>query len=1145
MSKLFYLSFISLFVFQSLYSLSQPITPDEFQNPPVHSQARTWWRWLNGNVSKTGITRDLEEIKGKEINGVTFFNISGPYPEGDIHFMTDEWKAMFKHAVNECQRLGLDFSFHQCDGWGASGGPWISPDYAMKKITYRKYKVKGGAEIQMHLKQPYSLQNYYRDIAVFAYPSIDKTTHPFTPKNVIITANHWAVDLNTYIDGEIYTEEQMGISPDNEKENFILLEIKKPFPVAALSIYQAHHETPISPDRCEIQFSDDGKSFTSLKHFKINGLGNYIQFQETKAKYFRIVFHSFTERAVKQKRIYLGEIELLTKEAVPNIPKINDFEIKSGMWHRRRDILEPKNTNETWIIPYDEIVNISEFMTENGDLKWNAPKGDWTIVRIGYTITGKKNGPATKLGEGLECDKFDVAAVDTFFNGYIKTMLNENKQQTGKTIKRVFADSFEAIGQNWTHNFRKEFKKYRGYEIDKFLLVMTGEVVESMEHSERFLFDVRATISDLLANNYYRRLNDLCHENGVKYVAQIAGEQQLIANPVYYAAQVDIPATEFWVDRSSDTPKFKYNGAVKDAISASHLFGKNIIPTEAFTCLLGDYQSTPQTLKPIADRAFCEGINQFEFHTFIHQPDETYPGWQHYPWGIAYNRKITWWDQGIAFNQYINRCQYLLQKGKPVIDLLCFTGDKYPANLEFAYHSNDPFFLSKQGYSLDACDKFTLLNQLTVENGYIKTSTGMKYNMLILPNTDAIGLNVLKKIEELLLNGAKMYGKPPKKSVGLKNFTENNKAVQKLAKKIWQDCDGRKKRSRNYGKGNIYNGRIREALSIAGITPDFQYVSKNNGAEIDFIHRKTKDADIYFISNQKNRNEILECRFAVENKQAEIWYPENGKTEKIATAYPDLTRTVVPLQLQAHQSVFVVFREKKILPVVKKVFFNGHQIFPLIPDNTIPLYKIVYDNKKQYKIITDQSGSFELHTTGNQEIKKEISLPKTITPNGNWHVSFPEGKGAPASITISKLKSWTGFPDSSIHYFSGTATYTKVVDIPDEFIADDQSSILCLGNVRDIAEVELNNKSMGVVWQKPFEIDITGALKKGKNTLTIKVTNTWANRLIGDVEQNTNYTSMPCFKYDFSKSCMTFYKKNDPLPDSGLMGLVKIKAIQR
>ncbi|MDR1981062.1 MAG: hypothetical protein LBQ39_05495 [Tannerellaceae bacterium] len=1109
-----------------------------FTTPPASAKARTWWHWLNGHVSKEGITADLEAMKRVGIHEAQIFNVDMGYPEGSAAFLSREWLELFHFAASEAKRLGLEIGFHNGAGWSSSGGPWVMPEYAMQTVVYSEFPCTGGKRHTLQLPHPPTRLDHYRDIAVWAFP--------------------------------------------------------KPQGAA----------------------------------------------------------------------------------------RIDDLELKSLSGHSFRNHLYPdtKPVDPASLLHKVDMINLTSKLSADGTLEWDAPAGEWIILRLGHTPTGAENGPAVAGGRGLECDKMSRAAVDAYWNGGIQPILDKLDTLVGSSLTNCLIDSYEVGCTNWTDGFREAFMQRRGYDCLPFLPALAGYYMESGEITERFLWDFRRTIGDLIAENYYGRFRELCHAYGMRFSVEPYGGP---FDCLQAGSAGDIVMGEFWLGDNLffDSPKF--------VASIAHLNGNPIVGAEAFTGQ-GGWLNHPATLKAVGDKAWTEGVNRLIFHTYVHQPRHEAPGMTFGPYGIEMSRLNTWWEQGTAYMDYLARSQFLLQQGRNVADILVFTGESSP---------NDALLrpdIKALGYDYDliGADKMA---SLTVRDGQIYTSAGGIYRMLILPETTWMTPEILKKIEKLAEAGATITGSKPATSPSLQGYPTCDDQVTQLANELWDS-----KRIRDCS--------FREVLNEGWLLPDFS--AGVSGADLQFIHRLAGDADIYFVANSLKESRQETCCFRVTGKQPEFWDPETGKVREAVVWQEHENGTIsLPVSFDPEGAVFVVFRkpvsspnaivrvktelcpqEIKPLPglkilkaeygtffpdgladvtaavtgciqdgklrvsvgshlssydpapgsikelrveyetggrrhqvraleheqlaietvndtewkVVKAVYgkfdrgldrmpshfpvYNvTEQIAGMVASNTfvIPVDDRLIDHvsdssgrsqKKELRLVYTAEGETRQLTVAQGHklslafstpdpkllveqgkpawitpyagtltyttlsgVKKRVrvkSVPAPIELTGPWEVSFPPNMGAPSTAVFDQLISWPASPCEGIRYFSGTATYRKQVTLTKDMIRAGHSLELDLGSVRVIAEVIVNGKNLGIIWKAPFRIDLGNAVKEGTNELEIRITNLWPNRLIGD--ERLGEGASPSKRM----TCTTWkhWNENSPLQSSGLLGPVIIRS---
>jgi hypothetical protein len=552
--------------------------------------------------------------------------------------------------------------------------------------------------------------------------------------------------------------------------------------------------------------------------------------------------------------------------------------------------------------------------------------------------------------------------------------------------------------------------------------------------------------------------------------------------------QVDVPMGEFWtpLPGQSDTPEHATD--VREAASAAHIYGKRIAATESFTSMpfIPGWGQSPFYLKPLGDRYLAMGVNRIIFHTSDHQPfvdDAHKPGITLWMFGQHYTRNITWAEQAVAWNTYLARCSYLLQQGLYAGDVAYFYGEGAPVTVPFWKEVNPA---PPAGYSYDYMNADVLMNRVSVKDGRLVLPDGMSYRLLVLPqDVDQLTLPVLRKVRDLVAAGATVLAPRPVKSPSLAGYPAADREVQNLAIEVWGAVDGKTVTEHDYGKGKVYWGKtVQEVLQAGTTAPDFEYNRPKIDTELVWIHRQAGGVDLYFVANQKERTEDIEASFRVDGRQAELWHPDTGSIEP-AEYKIDNGRTTVPLHLDPDGSLFVVFREKASAP-----------------SRTLP-----------------------------HPVSSELAAIR-----GPWQVNFPPNWGAPPEIHLEKLISWTASSDDGVKYFSGTATYSKDVEAPQDWFRPGAKVLLDLGKVKEIAEVSVNGKPIGgTLWKPPFQADVTEALKPGTNRIEIKVTNLWPNRIIGDQQPSMQK------KYTFTD--YRPYTKDSPLLESGLLGPVMISSV--
>ncbi|XHR27693.1 MAG: glycosyl hydrolase [Chthoniobacteraceae bacterium] len=686
-------------------------------------------------------------------------------------------------------------------------------------------------------------------------------------------------------------------------------------------------------------------------------------------------------------------------------------------------------------------------------------------------------------------------------------------------------DSWEADCANWTPEMASEFEKRRGYDPVPWLPAFSGKIIGSAELTQRFLWDFRRTQADLLAENHYGVIQKYAHDHHMGVVAEASGiGMPTVADQLLCKKFTDIPMGEFWLHGNRDS----IINDPKEAASAAHIYGQNLAAAEAFTASpeCAAWKNDPYSLKARGDQEFCLGINRFVFHRYAHQPWlDRQPGMSMGPFGINFERTNTWWKPGTAWISYLSRCQYLLQQGRFQADLCYFYGEGAPIGVNHSLLKPSV----PRGYDYDVCNADVLLHLMNVKDGRLSLTSGMRYRVLVLPETDRMTLPVLQKIAQLVQAGATVYGPKPRLSPSLTNYPESDKELTKLANEVWGSCDGKTVTEHAYGQGKIVWGEpLEKALAVQA---DFAAVK----GDVLYIHRQDGPADIYFVSSQEQKPITAECTFRVTGKTPELWHPDTGVCETVALYRTENGRTTLPIHFDPVGSVFVIFRHDATnSPSLVSGQIDGKRLFADGDDQSAELPVL---SKGQIKLTVLKEGAYEFQTITGETCKTKIApLPEPVELNGSWKVTFPPKLGAPESATFDRLISWSDSPTDGIKYFSGTATYEKDFTLPQASLDRGHRAYLDLGSVKNLAQVSLNGKALGILWKEPFRVEITEAAKPGVNHLSVKITNLWPNRLIGDQKlpetQRVTWTSV------------SLYTGDSPLLPSGLLGPVTMRSAQ-
>ena len=1076
-----------------------------FQHPPDSARPRTWWHWTGSNVTTEGISKDLAWMKRAGLAGFQLADVNaggGQTVDKKIVFGTPEWLAAVRLAATEAERLGLEMTIFSSAGWSETGGPWVRPDQAMKKLVWSEINIEGPKTFNGQLPQPPTnngpIRNlitgnarpgttpprdptYYGDSAVIAYRTpadelnlADSTPQVTTNTGTVVAQPLWDDDLNTALTVP---------APTDGSPAWIQFEYPGPFKARALSI-AARGGIPTG----RLLVSDDGATFRAL--VLLPGTQGYrggtvrtFAFPETRARFYRLELSGAAltpATVISQAPSPPAREYVLTETVLHAGGRVHRWEDKAGFSH----LFEYETTPtpplpSTATIRRADIVDLTSKMDKDGKLNWEVPAGGWTILRLGYSLTGAKNRPAVPAGLGYEVDKLSAKHLTEYLRGYTDPLAQSLGPLYGKSLRYVLLDSWEAGMQNWTDEMIAEFQKRRGYDPLPYLPVLAGRVVESAEVSDRFLWDFRRTLADMFATNHYGVATEFLHRQGLQTYSEAAGVSlEIPEDTLLNKKYVDIPMGEFWM-RDLHPPAMYYQD-VRGAASAAHVYGKNVVATESFTG--GGYES-PYTLKKVADYWFAQGVNRIIFHTSAHQPLDTKPG--NTMVGTHINRNITWAEQAQPFMTYLARNSFMLQQGLAVADLAYLLNEGAPATMPFWGAGLKP--APPEGYDYDYLNADVLLTRMSVDaEGRLSLPDGMSYRVLDLPETDRMTLPVLRKLRELVAGGATVLGPRPLKSPSLAGYPESDAEVQAIANELWGDADGISRTKHSYGKGVVVWGQpLAEVLAALRVPKDVE-CSRALDASVPWIHRRAGDAEIYFVANRSDRPQEIDVRFRISGKEAELWHSDSGAIEPASYSIAD-GRTTVPLHLSARESVFVVFRRPAATPT-----------------RTLP----------------------------------RTSVAMLVTVNGPWAISFPPNFGAPPKIELAQLESWSANADEGIKYFSGTATYTKTFSAPRAWFRPGARILIDLGAVNDLAEVSINGHALGILWKQPFEVDATDVLKPGNNQLEIKVTNEWTNRLIGDRAAPADKKILSAVPPPIGGAAAS-----PTLPKSGLLGPVTIVSV--
>lgn len=1085
-----------------------------FRQPPESARPRIWWHWLSGNVSRQGITKDLEWMRRVGIAGVMMFDGEPGAPQivpKRITVLSPEWYAHLRHASVETRRLGLEFTMAAAPGWSETGGPWIAPAMAMKKFVWSETRVQGGRPVGMLRDLPavpgpfqdvarsdnlgreeVARTPFARDVSVIAYrrPDGDLPLSALAPK---ISASNPALDLSRLIDGEIKGRVLLP-APTADSPTWVRYDFDRPRTMRALTyagpLTNRFAQGPVG----RIEASDDGQTWTSLRTLTGQGHSPAPQrtfaFPATTARHFRIVF----ERGGGSREPWAraGGIAVAELALVPGA-RVDLFEDRAGFGVlRNTDALRTPTIDAAAAIPASGVIDLTKKLRPDGTLDWTPPKGEWIILRTGYSLTGEMNRPATPEGTGLEVDKLNAGHVRAHLDAYLGPVLRQTAGPDGKPgLQYLLTDSWEVGQQNWTEAMLAEFKKRRGYDAAPFLPVLAGRVIDSAERSDAFLWDFRRTIADLVAENHYGTITRYAREHGLGYYGEATGAAwPTVADGMQAKSLTDIPMGEFWAMPFGGKPA-AFHGVPTDEFpadiietrSTAHVYGKPLVAAEALTSSLPQWISTPWNLKWVADKYMAMGVNRLVLHTSAHQPDDRAPGLSLAPFGQTFTRHETWAEMAGPWLDYLSRTSFLLQQGIPVSDILYFYGEGAPSGVPYD-SVGDP--ADPRGHGFDYVNADALLRLARVVDGQIVFPGGAAYRVLVLPSDlSHMTLPLITKLRDLVAQGAVIVGPRP---TGSPSLSSDSSAVATIADQLWGQTDGHALTMNRHGQGRVYHrADVEGVLSAEGIARDFDYAALDPDMRLEFNHRRLDDGELYFVSNQSDRAGKVTLRFRVTGKAADIWTAENGEHRPVSYQL-DGDTTQVPMELAPYQSFFVMFRR----PAVGR----GETIAP-----------------RATRVLA--------------------------TMAGDWQVRFPEASGVQEVIRM-PATSWTNSGNADIRFFSGTASYAQRLTVQKDWLQPGARLRLELGRIGDVAEIFVNGKSAGIAWQPPYSVDVTPLLRAGENRIEIKVANTWQNRLVGDLQPGAQPRAFTNPATGIGALLAKKLRSDTPLTPSGLLQPVKL-----
>lgn len=1042
---------------------NDPDIRDTFHSPK-DIQTSCYWYWISGNISKEGVVNDLKSMKKAGINRA-FIGYQGisEVPRGDVYIQSNEWYDIVHAALKTATEENIEIGMFNGPGWSQAGGPWIRPEQSMRYLASQHALVAGGGEKLIEFSHP---DNFLQNVKVLAFkrnninPNILATIDNITADGVIDVAKMFDQDSNT-LGG--FERDKTSITIKPSKPNFTLrsIRLESATPIRAYFSIKVKRNN-IFEEICNFA-ADRTNMMIEVGYDILAPIA--IAIPETSGDEFKIDININANCKIKE--LELSEDPIVDHYADKKLSKMH--QTPQPYWHDYK-WTNTVNYSPDEVISEKDIIDITDHI-EGNRIKWTFPEGNWEIVRTYMAPTNICNSPALSGdGQGLEVDRWNKESLKHHYDSFIGEILKRVPESDRKTWKVIVCDSYERATQNYGDDFIEYFKNQFGYDPTPYLLTFDGIVVGSADKSDRFLWDLRRTIADRLAYDHIGGMRELAHKDGFSIWLESYGHWGFPGEFLQYGGQSDEVAGEFWSEGSL--------GDIENraASSVAHIYGKKKVSSESFTCGGPEFARSPRNMKQRGDKFFTEGINNTLLHLFISQPDETSIPGMNCPFGNEFNRKNTWYSHLDLFTDYLKRCNYLLQQGTYVADVAYYIGEDTPIMTGIT----EPAL--PKGFQYDFINAEVIEKYLSADTNHVLSLPhGTCYKLLVLPPCKTMRPAVIKKIKQLLEAGAIILGPKPERSPSLQDYINADAEVKLIADEIWGNNESNRIR-RRVGKGTLFSGySIDEVFDIMKHKPDL-LISGASG--VKYAHTTMPERDIYFITNQTEKNIEFIAQFRIEGKVPEQWNPIDGSICNFKSFVNAKGITNIPMKLSSNESIFVVF-EKDI-------------------------------------------------STEAQVMNRALNYPEPkvlLQINNSWNLTLESLVHDGKKIKLDKLKDLTTVNDDYIKYFSGTSTYTNTFKMKQ--IPVDKKITLDLGEVCEMAKIKINGIYIGGVWTAPYTINITDVLKLGKNTIEITVVNNWVNRLVGDsnLSKNKRKTSYVYRTYD----------PNTSLQKSGLIGPVSIQ----
>ena len=870
---------------------------EQFADPPQEARPLVWWHWMDGNVSIDGITKDIEWMERAGIGGFHQFDAGGigmhPIVDETMPYQSPQWQVAMRYAMSLAAEKGMETAVASAPGWSSTGGPWVKPEDAMKKLTWRTCEVTGGSVQLIRMPALFDIPGTYQNIAdggdaehwfqhvatlAVKLPDAELSMQEMGAR-VTSSGGHFTVGELT--DGDFSQDLELPMPSDGESA-WIQYSFDHPQLIRAMTLCGGQkrsiwRNTPPTYDNC-LEASDDG--FTWRRVCDIPSACSSVLTMDipaTRARHFRLRISQRTK---------------IPEFVLHGVVKVNHAEDKAGFAapYDFADYLTPETGD-----PVLRIEDLS-LIDNKGRLIWNVPPGRWRIYRFGASLTGKKNHPAPPEATGLEVDKLDPKAWEAYFKEFFRIY-------EGTPVQYVLTDSYEAGQMTWTGNLFQEFKERRGYSLFPWLPALTGEVLRSAAETEQFLFDWRRTLGELMAENY-DRLGSIARAAGLKgrYTESHENGHVFVGDGMDLKRTADIPMSAIWMDNAGAGSSIPMAMAdIRESASVAHIFGQNIVAAESFTTSgVGgkNYSYCPENMKNTADIALSCGLNRFVIHESSHQPDDMHkPGLDLLGYGQWFNRHDTWAEEARAWTDYLARSSYLLQQGHFKADILYYYGEDNCITGLFGNQLPD----IPSGYAYDFVNPYALQRAVFPIDGHLVTESGMSYKLLVLgPNCKTMSCPLLERILYLAKAGIPVCGTLPERCASM---TDSQAAFDFLLMQL---------------KPLFLDMPVEAALKAEGIEPDCLIPD-----DWAYVHRETDREDIWWIRNFSGAPASSVILVRGGEGQPRVLDPATGKSHRIQASTSQDGYLYFKLDLEANDALFVVIGKapETTLPVnpIRKV----------------------------------------------------------------------------------------------------------------------------------------------------------------------------------------------------------------------------------